>query len=314
MVLKIGPWRLKANIERSLSLPPGPWKLPIIGNLHHLVGSLPHHRLRNLANNYGPIMCLQIGDHPTILVSSPQSAKAVMQTHDEFFATRVETVATKIMTYDFSGVSFAPYGDQWIELRKICTMELSSKKRDQSFRYDREEEVSEVIRSIASKAGSEFAVAAAGSNTADLFPSIKFLQLIAGVKSQVEKIHQQADKIISNIIEERKTRLETGKSEEDRDLVDVLLRDQENGNLQFPMTIKTIKAEIFAAGTDSSAIAIDRALSEIIKNPRVPKRVQGEVREVFNRKGKVDETGIEELQFLKLVIKETQRLHPPGSL
>lgn len=157
MVLKIGPWRLKANIERSLSLPPappGPWKLPIIGNLHHLVGSLPHHRLRNLANNYGPIMYLQIGEHPTILVSSPQSAKGVMQTHDEFFATRVETVATKIMTYDFSGVSFAPYGDQWIELRKICTMELSSKKRDQSFRYDREEEVSEVIRSIASKAGS----------------------------------------------------------------------------------------------------------------------------------------------------------------
>ncbi|KAH9741186.1 putative cytochrome P450 superfamily protein [Citrus sinensis] len=255
MVLKIGPWRLKANIERSLSLPPGPWKLPIIGNLHHLVGSLPHHRLRNLANNYGPIMYLQIGEHPTILVSSPQSAKGVMQTHDEFFATRVETVATKIMTYDFSAVSFAPYGEQWIELRKLCTMELSSKKRDQSFRYDREEEVSEVIRSIASKAGSvtnlsdiivkEFAVAAAGSNTADLFPSIKFLQLIAGVKSQVEKIHQQADKIISNIIEERETRLKTGKSEEDGDLVDVLLRDQENGNLQFPMTIKTIKAVIF---------------------------------------------------------------------
>lgn len=72
--------------------------------------------------------------------------------------------------------------------------------------------------------------------------------------------------------------------------------------------------EIFVAGTDSSAIAIDRALSEIIKNPRVPKRAQGEVREVFNRKGKVDETGIEELQFLKLVIKETLRLHPPGSV
>lgn len=71
--------------------------------------------------------------------------------------------------------------------------------------------------------------------------------------------------------------------------------------------------ELFAAGTDSSAIAIDMALS-IIKNPRVPKRAQGEVREVFNRKGKVDETGIEELQFLKLVIKETLRLHPPGSV
>lgn len=63
--------------------------------------------------------------------------------------------------------------------------------------------------------------------------------------------------------------------------------------------------EIFVA-------SIDLALSEMIKNPRFLKGAQAEVREVFNRKGKVDETGIDELQFLKLVIKETLRLHPPG--
>lgn len=33
-------------------------------------------------------------------------------------------------------------------------------------------------------------------------------------------------------------------------------------------------------------------------------------REVFNRKGKVDESVIEEMKFLKLVIRETLRLHP----
>lgn len=55
-------------------------------------------------------------------------------------------------------------------------------------------------------------------------------------------------------------------------------------------------------------------MSELLKNPKLMEEAQTEVRQVFNRKGTVDETGIHELKFLKSVIKETLRLHPPGSL
>lgn len=44
------------------------------------------------------------------------------------------------------------------------------------------------------------------------------------------------------------------------------------------------------------------AMSELIKNPKVMERAQAEVREVFQGRETVDETGLDELNYLKLVI------------
>ncbi|KAL5737382.1 hypothetical protein ACOSP7_030143 [Xanthoceras sorbifolium] len=55
-------------------------------------------------------------------------------------------------------------------------------------------------------------------------------------------------------------------------------------------------------------------MAELMKNPRVMKKAQDEVREVFNKIGKVDETGVNEMKFLKLVVKETLRMHTPAPL
>ncbi|RZB92687.1 Cytochrome P450 CYP736A12 [Glycine soja] len=70
--------------------PPGPPQLAIIRNLHVLGGSgtLPHCSLQSLSKRYGPIMSLQLGNVPTVVVSSPEAAELFLKTHDTVFANR----------------------------------------------------------------------------------------------------------------------------------------------------------------------------------------------------------------------------------
>lgn len=133
--------------QKSGRLPPGPYPFPIIGNLHQL--RLPAHRcLKELSDKYGPIMFLRFGSVPTVVVSSSQSAKQFLKTHDLKFASRPPTAAGKYFMYNFRSLALSPYGDHWKKMRKICVLELLTAKRIESFKHLRQEEVSAAMRSI----------------------------------------------------------------------------------------------------------------------------------------------------------------------
>ncbi|KAL7249123.1 hypothetical protein ACSBR1_011316 [Camellia fascicularis] len=152
-----------------------------------------------------------------------------------------------------------------------------------------------------------------------MYPSVKLFQVSSGIRGTLEKMHKRIDQILENIVHEHRERkriTESGKGEEE-DLVDVLLRIQKHGDLEFPSTDNNIKAvilDIFSAGSETSSTIIDWAVSEMLKNPQVMKRAQAEVRSVIDKKGNVDETCLHELEPLNLVIKETLRLHPSAPL
>ncbi|XP_031096969.1 cytochrome P450 71D7-like [Ipomoea triloba] len=142
--------RRRSKSARRQKLPPGPWKLPLIGSLHHFVGgSLPHRFLRNLSRKYGPITHLQLGEISTIVISSPELAKAITNTHDLVFANRPKMMSFDIVYYKCTDVGFSPYGDYWRQMKKICVLELLSSKMVKSFgSFTHEEELSVLISSI----------------------------------------------------------------------------------------------------------------------------------------------------------------------
>lgn len=106
--------------SKEAKLPPSPPKLPIIGNLHQL-GKLPHQSLWKLSQKYGPIIQLQLGRIPTLVVSSPAIAKEVLKTHDLDCCTRPLSAGPKRLSYNFLDIAFSPYSDYWREIKKnLC--------------------------------------------------------------------------------------------------------------------------------------------------------------------------------------------------
>jgi len=71
---------------------------------------------------------------------------------------------------------------------------------------------------------------------------------------------------------------------------------------------------IFLGGVDTGAITVIWATAEIARNPIIMKKAQEEIRSSVGQKGRATEERTDELQYLKMVIKETLRLHPPAPL
>ncbi|XP_012568449.1 cytochrome P450 CYP736A12-like [Cicer arietinum] len=126
---------------------PGPAKLPIIGNLH-LLGTLPHRSLHSLSIKYGPIMSLQLGQVPTIIVSSSKAAELFLKTHDIVFASRPKIQASKLISYDSKGLAFSEYGPYWRSVRKLCTLKLLSPSKVEMFGPIRKEELGVLVKSL----------------------------------------------------------------------------------------------------------------------------------------------------------------------
>ncbi|WOH00909.1 hypothetical protein DCAR_0520285 [Daucus carota subsp. sativus] len=210
-----------------------------------------------------------------------------------------------------------------VNLSKIITTLASSVMFRIAFgkRYDEEEEYgarNDTKNKISSKFHWLLTETQANLSSlflADCFPVMGHLiDRLSGTWSRLEKSCHEIDAIYQQLIDEYLHTYSGTASTQDGSILDILLQmKRDSSDFTFDH-IKAILMNVLVAGTDTSAAAVVWAMSLLIKNPTPMKKVQQEVRELIGEKGFVDENDVQKLVYLKAVVKEAMRLHPPSPL
>ncbi|OAY84908.1 Cytochrome P450 98A1 [Ananas comosus] len=128
-------------------LPPGPRPWPVVGNLL-AIEPVRFRCFAEWARAYGPIMSVWFGTTLTVVVSTPELARAVLKDHDQALADRPRNRSTARFSRGGKDLIWADYGPHYVKVRKVCNLELFSPKRLEALRPIREDEVTAMVQSI----------------------------------------------------------------------------------------------------------------------------------------------------------------------
>ncbi|XP_072974228.1 indole-2-monooxygenase-like [Typha angustifolia] len=156
-----------------------------------------------------------------------------------------------------------------------------------------------------------------GFNLVDYFPRSAWVDFFSGFSSRTRKLAKRWDDVLEDVIKEHTMNRVKNNRQENRDFVDVLLSLEDDLQMEYGLTkdhLKALLLDMFFGGTDSSYITLEWAMAELVKDLEAMKKLQEEVRRIAHGKEIVKAEDLIEMSYLRAVIKEILRLHPPGPL
>ncbi|OIT02524.1 PREDICTED: cytochrome P450 CYP736A12-like [Nicotiana attenuata] len=156
---------------------------------------------------------------------------------------------------------------------------------------------------------------AALPNIAEFFPFLRVLDL-QRFTHRMKELAQLFDGFLERVVDEHVIQ-STEQQKQATDMVDTLMGIMQSKEAVFEFDRRHVKAvllDLLIASTDTSSTTIEWILTELLRHPDVMKKLQSELEQVVSKNRMVEESDLENLQYLNMVIKEGCRLHPVAPL
>ncbi|MED6196697.1 hypothetical protein PIB30_049831 [Stylosanthes scabra] len=153
-------------------------------------------------------------------------------------------------------------------------------------------------------------------NVVDFFPIFRFLDP-QGARTRMRVYFGKLLSFLDGVLEERlQSRKELGMGSKDcKDVLDSAADILLEGDSQITRShLLNLFLDLFVAGIDTTSSTIEWAMAELLRNPKNIVKVREELGQVLGKgeQQKLEESHISQLPFLRAIVKETLRLHPPA--
>ncbi|KAH6555768.1 hypothetical protein KP509_1Z224800 [Ceratopteris richardii] len=148
----------------------------------------------------------------------------------------------------------------------------------------------------------------------DFIPRLAFLDIKK--MSRMKRLHDSIDAFLNPILAARRQLIRSlPASELPHDFLQVLLSKESCENEDERLTSQEIKGmllDILSAGVQTSAVASEWAITELIRNPLCLRKLQEEID--LMKKDMITDDDTSHMPYLQNVVKEVFRLHAPAPL
>ncbi|XP_047330097.1 isoleucine N-monooxygenase 1-like [Impatiens glandulifera] len=250
------------------------------------------------------IFCIRLGRLHVIVVSSPEIACEFLKKQDAIFASRPTFLSAELLSNGFSMMIFPTNGDQWKKMRRLLVYHILSPdtlKRaegtDHLIHY-----VYNVIKSndgavnirIAAQhfcanmmRNMIFSKRFFGKGTENGGPGIEEEEHMAGIFNILKSLYNFCISDYFPFLQHR---------------IDL------DGNEKFMR--QAVESEMMVEAIDNPSNAIEWAIGEMINQPETLVKAVQELDRVVGKNRLVQESDLNNLNYIKACVKESFRLHP----
>ncbi|KAF2819240.1 cytochrome P450 [Ophiobolus disseminans] len=105
--------------RRAAKLPPGPRRLPIIGNLHQAPTGAVWLKFQRWVEQYGPLVSLDFGGTSVILVGNYDIARDLLDKRASIYSSRPRSVFAGELATKNKHILFKPYNEEYLKHQRL---------------------------------------------------------------------------------------------------------------------------------------------------------------------------------------------------